>query len=550
VTASVAPATAGAATVTMDGVTGSVMPEQTLFDWAESRGIAVPTSCHKQGKCRECLLEIEDGAELLSEPAEQERHLEGRFRLACRTRVLAPGAVRAHTLRRGSLRIETESDTVLDPRFVVEAAVTRDGPRILLDGVSIAESDGPIHGLAIDLGTTTVAIRLHDLESGRLLATRSFENPQRFGGSNVMSRIHYDGAHRGRLLQRTLLGYLTHSIEALPVDPTTIYEVVVAGNPTMRDLLFGLDVQGLGVMPYRSVTEAALQEGRATTTSLSATAKRLRLPVHPAARVHGLPLVGSHVGADAAACLLATGMAEGGRISALLDIGTNTEAFFGNDERMLAASCPAGPAFEGGGVGCGMPALDGAIERVSIEDDGAMRVVTVGDTTPAGICGSGLVDLLSELRRIGRMNAQGRYVESEEAIVLDSAARVSVTEADVNELAQAKGANAAGLRVLAEEYGVDLDGVERLYLAGGFARHLDVDAACRIGLIPDLPRDRIVKVGNAALAGASVALLSVQRRQALEAMVRRVELVRLEAHPEFFEFFVQGCQFEPYGGGT
>ena len=157
---------------------------------------------------------------------------------------------------------------------------------------------------------------------------------------------------------------------------------------------------------------------------------------------------------------------------------------------------------------------------------------------------------MSELRRTGRMNAQGRFTESDEPIVLDADGRVSVCEADVNELAQAKGANAAGLRVLADEYGVSLDRVDRLYLAGGFARHLDVDAACRIGLIPDLPRERIVKVGNAALAGASIALLSRTRRADLEAIVRHVQLVRLEAHPEFFELFVQGCQFEPFGAGS
>jgi uncharacterized 2Fe-2S/4Fe-4S cluster protein (DUF4445 family) len=550
VTSPAVPAAAGDATVTIDGVTGPAPLGQSLFDWAESRGIPVPTSCHKQGKCRECLVEIESGTEFLSAPAAQESHLEGRFRLACRTRLAVAGEVRAHTLRRGSLRIETASSADYDPRIPVDPAVTRDGARILLDGALVAESEGPIHGLALDLGTTTVALRLHDLETGRLVATRSFENPQRFGGSNVMSRIHYDGEHRGRLLQRTLLGYLTHCIEDLPVDPATIYELVVAGNPTMRDLLFGLDVQGLGVMPYRSVTEAALGEGRAGTTSLSTTAKKLRLPVHPAARVYGLPLVGSHVGADAAACLLATGMAEGDGICALLDIGTNTEAFFGNAERMIAASCPAGPAFEGGGVGCGMPALDGAIERVALDGDGAMRLSIVGDAAPAGICGSGLVDLMSELRRTGLMNGQGRFVESSEPIVLDAGGRVAVSEADVNELAQAKGANAAGLRVLADEYGVSLDRIDRLYLAGGFARHLDVDAACRIGLIPDLPRDRIVKVGNAALAGASIALLSRTRRADLEAIVRRVELVRLEAHPEFFEFFVQGCQFESFGAAA
>jgi uncharacterized 2Fe-2S/4Fe-4S cluster protein (DUF4445 family) len=531
-------------TLTIDGITGELGAEESLFERAEALGIHVPTSCVKQGKCRECLVEVEAGAELLSPPAPQERHLEGRFRLACRTRLVESGEVRCHTLRRGALRIETETEGLDDSRMCFDPAVTRDGRHVLLDGEPLAESDGPLHGLAIDIGTTTVALRLYDLGSGHLVATHSFENPQRFGGSDIMARIHYDGQHGGRLLQRTLLGYLTRAITGLPVDPLTIYELVVVGNPTMRDLFFGLDVQPIGVMPYRSTTEAALHEGRAATTGLAVEARRLRLPVFPTARVYGLPLVGSHVGADAAACLLATGIAERDQLAAIVDIGTNTEAFIGNRERLLAASCPAGPAFEGGGVRFGMPALTGAIERARLRDDGTVDVEVIGDAAPIGLCGSGLVDLLSELRRTERMNGQGRFTDDSHAFELGHG--LSLSEPDVNELAQAKGANAAGVRVLAESYGVPLQRIERLYLAGGFARHIDEAAARRIGLVPDLPDDRIVKVGNAALLGASMALLSRSRRAELEVLVRRVEHVRLETHPQFFEFFVEGCQFEPF----
>ena len=541
-------------TLQIDGHRGELLPDQTLFDCAESLGVHVPTSCVKQGKCRECLVEVEEGGELLSEPAPQEHHLQGRFRLACRTRLAAPGTVRCHTLRRGTLRIETEAEGLDEACLRLDPAVTRDGRFVLLDGEPLAEAAGPLHGLAIDVGTTTVALRLYDLASGRLVATHSFENPQRFGGSDVMARIHYDGEHRGRLLQRTLTGYLSRSIAGLPVDPLTIYELVVAGNPTMRDLFFGLDVQPIGVMPYRSTTEVAQGEGRAATTALSLKARRLRLPVHPEARVYGLPLVASHVGADAAACLLASGIAESDAVQALVDIGTNTEAFLGNRQRLLAASCPAGPAFEGGGVSCGMPALEGAIERVRIGAAGDLSFGTIGGGEPVGVCGSGLVDLLSELRRTGRMNGQGRFTDDSHSLPLGRGLELS--EADVNELAQAKGANAAGVRVLAESYGVPLARIEKLYLAGGFARHLDVDAARRIGLVPDLPEERIVKVGNAALHGASMVLLSRSRRAELEALVKRVEHVRLETHPQFFDFFVEGCQLEPFGrvepgaGGT
>jgi len=270
---------------------------------------------------------------------------------------------------------------------------------------------------------------------------------------------------------------------------------------------------------------------------------RCLLPAAPQARVWGAPVISGHVGADAAACMLAVDLANEKRLVAIMDIGTNTEVILGNRDRILAASCPAGPAFEGGAITCGMPALEGAIEDVAIDEDGAFRLGVIGGGAPVGICGSGLVDLLSELVRTGRMNEMGRFEDGPESIGLDG--KVCFTEGDVNELAQAKGANAAGLRVIAERYGIALDDIEVFYLAGGFGRHLKTDAARRIGLIPNLPDERVVQAGNAAIEGASIALLSQARRNELEAMARRVEHCRLETHPSFFDFFVEGCQFRP-----
>ena len=278
--------------------------------------------------------------------------------------------------------------------------MTRDGDRILLDGEEIARSTAPIHGLAMDLGTTTVVLRLLNLETGEVVADASFENPQRFGGSDVMSRIHYDTEDGSHLLQRTLAGYLTHAIEEFPVDPQTIYEMVVAGNSTMRDLFFRLNVYSIGQSPYRSITELEMAEGNRTTTSLAESAKKLLLPLHPQARVYGLPIISGHVGADAAACMLAVDLANEERLVAIMDIGTNTELILGNKNKILAASCPAGPAFEGGKISCGMPGLPGAIEKVKINDGRLIfHVRCIGDVPPEGICGSGLVDLLSELLR-------------------------------------------------------------------------------------------------------------------------------------------------------
>ncbi|MBA3671055.1 MAG: DUF4445 domain-containing protein [Gemmatimonadaceae bacterium] len=536
-------------TLSINGRTSSAAAGSfSLFELAESLGVQVPTSCVKNGKCKECIVEVTDGLELLTPPTRSEQHLQGAFRLACQARVAeGEGTVTCHTMRRGQMRIERHAYglPLSDAPMPLAPAVTRRGDDVLLDGVVIATAPGPLHGIAMDLGTTTVVLRLFDLESGELIADASFENPQRFGGSDVMSRIQYDTVHGGRLLMRTLAGYLTHAIESLPVDPRTIYELVVVGNATMRDLFFRQSVYTIGQTPYQSITEIEMAQGTRTTTSLETTGRRALLPIHPKARVYGLPIISGHVGADAAACMLAVNVGKEDRTVAVMDIGTNTELILGNRHRILAASCPAGPAFEGGAITCGMPGLDGAIEKVAIEDDGSMRLKVIGDGVPDGICGSGLMDLLSELLRTERMNAMGRFDDGAERVTLDEARAIVLTEADVNELAQAKGANVAGLHVICSEYGITFDDIDVFYLGGGFGRHLTLSAAKRIGLVPDIPDEKFVQVGNAAIEGACMALLSTGRRQELETLVKRVEHCRLETHQQFFDFFVDGCQFKP-----
>jgi uncharacterized 2Fe-2S/4Fe-4S cluster protein (DUF4445 family) len=502
-----------------------------LFACAASAGVRVPTSCQMQGKCKECMVEVTEGMDCLSPVSEPERHLSGNFRLSCRAFVdCDEGRIRCHTMRRGHMRID-------------RAAVGL--PVRTSDLTRYAPSATPVYGIAMDLGTTTVVVRLFDLATGELIADASFENPQRFGGSDVMSRIHYDSEHGAKLLRRTLAGYLSHAIEEFPVDPKTIREMVVVGNSTMRDLFFRQSVYSIGQSPYRSITEIQMAEGKRTSTSLTETGRRCLLPIDPQAHVWGAPIISGHVGADAAACMLAVDLAHEDRLVAIMDIGTNTELIVGNKHRILAASCPAGPAFEGGAIACGMPALDGAIESTTLMDDGTFRVGVIGDTAPEGICGSGLVSLMSELLRRGRMNEMGRFLDDEHRIVLDEERGIFFTEADVNELAQAKGANVAGLHVVFSNIGIDFDDIDVFYLAGGFGRHLAVEASKRIGLIPNIPESRIVQVGNAAIEGASIALLSQSKRDELEALVRRVEHCRLETHPQFFDFFVEGCQFKP-----
>jgi uncharacterized 2Fe-2S/4Fe-4S cluster protein (DUF4445 family) len=524
-------------------------PGVTLFDSAESLGINVPTSCRKQGKCKECLVEVVEGMDCLSARTTAEKHLKGNFRLSCCTRVEAEaGVVRCHTMRRGEMKIEHHALNLpagaqppqLDP------AVTREGDRILLDGEEIDRRIGPIHGIAMDLGTTTVVLRLLNLETGEVVASSSFENPQRFGGSDVMARIQYDTEDGTRLLQRTLVGYLNHAIQEFPVDPKSIYELVLGGNSTMRDMFFRLSVHSIGQSPYQSITELEMAEGRRPGTSLNESAARLGLALHPKARVYGLPIISGHVGADAAACMLAINLANEERLVAVMDIGTNTELILGNRHKIFAASCPAGPAFEGGAISCGMPGLPGAIEKIEISADGSARVQVIGPGPAEGICGSGLVDLLSELLRTERINALGRF-EHGDRFTLDEKndPPIYFTESDINELAQAKGANAAGLQVVFDQYGLRFDDLDVFYLAGGFGRYLNIESSKRIGLIPNIAAEKILQVGNASIEGASIALLSRTKRAELEALVKRVTHCRLETHPGFFNYFVEGCQFNP-----
>jgi uncharacterized 2Fe-2S/4Fe-4S cluster protein (DUF4445 family) len=520
---------------------------KSLFEYGESAGVQVPSSCRKQGKCRECMVEVTVGGHLLSARTEAESHLPENFRLSCCTNIIADeGEVTCHTMRRGEMKVETGGmgDSSLASDCELKPAVSIREGFVYIDDTQIEEAGGGIYGLAMDLGTTTCVLRLYDLSTGELVATNSFENPQRFGGSEVMARIQYDCDHKGRLLQRTLLGYMSHAIEAFDVDGDDIYELVVAGNSTMRDLFFGLNVESIGQKPYHSLTQIEMDAGKRDSTVITTTGKKLRLPVNGAARIYGMPLISGHVGADAAACLLAIGLATEEKNVCLMDIGTNTELVLGNKNKIMAASCPAGPAFEGGAIECGMPGLEGAIERVTLNGTNIDTSI-IGDTEATGICGSGLIDLMSEFVKLDLVDEYGRYQDGSESFMIDTANNIYLHERDINELAQAKGANVAGLRIILQTFGLEMDEIDTFYLAGGFGRHLSLTAAKRIGLIPDLPDKNIEKIGNASVEGASIALLNITQRATLESMVKNIEHVELETDPGFFDHFVFGCQFIP-----
>ena len=521
---------------------------RTIFDYADEVRVRVPTSCGRVGDCHECIVEIRRGMEGLSPPTKAESFLSDNYRLACQASIADPGADVEFAPLRRQPRILTQSvhrDIEPDPLTV------REGDSVLFNGRQTGRYQGSIYGLAIDVGTTTVAMNLVDLESGATIHTASFENPQKFGGSDVMNRIAYDGGpNRGELRQVMLsainfeIGEMARSLE---FHRRRIYEVVVVANSTMRDLLFGLDVQSIGERPYQSLTEMELSQGKRATTALNVRPGDMGLRVHPDANIYGGPLIGCHVGADVAADLLAVGMDETDDVVMLVDVGTNTEVVIGNRHRMMAASCPAGPAFEGGQITFGMPSYDGAVESVELVN-GRANCRTIGGVEPRGICGSGLVDLLAQLRSGGQMNHLGAFLDGGNEFFFAPEQGMSISRADISALAQAKSANYSGQYIVLRNYGAPLEEISRLYLAGAFANHINVDNAMQIGFIADFSPGKITKMGNASLEGATLMLISGKMRQAAEELVRRVEHIELEATPDFFDIFVEGCMFKPMAG--
>ena len=524
--------------------------DDSLFDFADALSVRVPTSCGRTGECHECIVEVRKGADALSPPTEEEKFLRGNYRLACQACVVDTEVDIDFSVLRRQPRIltaGTKRKTKLQPAYVrVDDNVVYNGPE---GPVEIDSYRGAIYGIAADLGTTTVVLNLVNLESGETEYTASFENPQRFGGSDVMNRISYDGGADSGELRAVMVSSINFEIgemvRILKIRRRQIFEFVAVGNTTMRDMFFGLDVQSIGTRPYKSIIEDEFRDAKRTTTALTTTAAELELRIHPKATVYGGPLIASHLGADTAADLLALGIEDQIEPVILVDVGTNTEVVIGNRDRLLAASCPAGPAFEGGEVTYGMPGYDGAVEKVVIDDTGVADSSAIGDVDPIGICGSGLIDLIAELRRTNMMDELGRFTDGSGEYEFSTTNNLTLSRADISALAQAKAANYCGQAIVLREYGLPIEKFEKLYLAGGFANYVDESNAIDIGFIANMPLDKVEKVGNASLEGAVIMLLSTVKREEIEKLTSTVEHVELETAPDFFEFFVEGCMFKP-----
>ena len=414
------------------------------------------------------------------------------------------------------------------------------------------------YGIAFDVGSTTVAGHLCDLHTGEVLASAGEMNPQIRFGEDLMSRVSYVMMHPGseKELTRTVRGCLAkltvELAKAAGIDRGDVLEVTVVGNPVMHHLLLGLDPTELGGAPFALAADEALRFP----------AVDLGLPVHPGARVYVLPCIAGHVGADTAGVILSEGPHLLDEVNLIVDVGTNAEIVLGNRERLLAASSPTGPAFEGAQISCGQRAAPGAIERVRIDPqtlEARVRVIgceawsdepDFAGTRVTGVCGSGIVEAIAELHLAGVIatdgTIDGALAARSPRIVPDGRTfsyvlwtgepELQVTQNDVRQIQLAKAALHAGCRLLLDHYG--LERVDRIRLAGAFGTHIDPVHALILGLVPDCDPERVTAAGNAAGTGARIALLNRGARAEIEDAVRRVEKIETAIEPRFQEHFV------------
>ena len=586
----------------------TISASQTLLDAAQAAGVELAAVCGGVGVCGKCRMRLMTGELSPSSALEQasltEEQLAAGYRLACQCRpqsdvkvdvlpeslmsaqrlqvegqeaglALDPAVVPAHVamdppslddLRADSARLRAALTELGISRQVMDLSVLqglsdrlRDQnwrAQVALYGneiIGILPEDRALLGVAVDIGTTKLAAYLVDLQSGATVAKGGATNPQVAYGEDVLSRIAYANEHDdGRqVLQAALVDRLNALVVDLCKQATAsreqIVEAVLVGNTAMHHLFAGLPVRQLGFVPYVP----------AVSEPMAFSARTVGLDLGPGSRLYLPPNIAGFVGADHVAMLLATKVLERGRRLIAVDIGTNTEVSLVADDRMLSCSCASGPAFEGAHIRDGMRAVPGAIEKVTIQD-GHIYTQTVGDKSPVGICGSGILDAIAQMRKAGILDRNGRMGCAEPAgseaarcteFRLVSAGEtghgqeIAVTLDDVREIQLAKGAIRAGLEILLREANLTHTDIDEFIVAGAFGTYLDIESAIEIGMFPPIPVERFQQVGNAAGIGAKLMLTSKAKRAEAAQLVEHIRYVELTTQPAFTRTFAHALRF-------
>lgn len=515
---------------------------ENLYELLIKNGIKIVNSCGGKHTCGKCLVRVEAESPVAIKESEEK-------------------LLRQQAAKSGRLAcfVEVEQDLKIFIPQEAPAQIYVQGlgkPHRLDPRLNLFASAKPC-GIAVDIGTTTVAVYLVDLKQGGVLDTVSFLNPQRSYGADVITRIEYSLKVKDGLkqLNQEIIAALNSAVFELckrnSVKPDDIYEMVTAGNTTMLYLLLGLECTNLAQAPYSPVYTAA--------TKISSADLGLRLNID--ANTVILPGIAAFAGADTLAAVGASGMHEDETINLLIDLGTNGEIVLGNKDRMLSCSAAAGPAFEGGRITFGVGGVDGAIDHVNFSWD--KLYTTINNQDPVGICGSGVLDIAAELLRSGIMDKSGRMKkrpeldgqlnknlaervieqEGQTAFLLDNDRGIVFTQKDVRELQLAKGAISAGITLLLKELNIQTGDIGKVYLAGGFGNYINIASAAALKLIPADLRHKTVSIGNGAGEGAVMALESDAFYQSLKKAQSKVEYLELSLLPHFQTEYVKALDF-------
>ena len=482
---------------TQDGTRTAVANDGEILLSALSRaGAVVSAPCGGRGRCGKCAVRAEGNFEIM--PSEDSKPLEPGYTLSCRARVRGDADVYL-----------TESET-----------------SILAGGrVSEFETDGEAgYGVAVDIGTTTVAAYLLNLKTGKTEALRTMLNPQRGHGADVISRLTYamESPENARLLQKEILRAIHEMTTDMLMERGIAQSVVgraFVGNTVMMHLAGGYPVRSLAAAPFTPYYVKAHNAALDGTSALLG------------------GCISGYVGADTVAAALACDLDRAEETSLLIDIGTNGEIVLTHKGRFVSCSCAAGPAFEGAHIACGTGAVRGAIDHARMED-GKIAFSTIQNAEATGICGSGLIDLIALLADEGEISPVGRMTE--DVYLTD---RVYLARADIREVQLAKSAIASGISILIEVMGIRAEDVQRVYVAGGFGNYINIENACKIGMLPKQFMGKIEFVGNAAGDGAKRMLLSASMRARAEEIREKTEYIELASHPSFADLYADNLIF-------
>ena len=532
---------------------------ENILALAVKGGVVIDAPCSGNGVCGKCRLRLIAGTvDMTKVPSLSEEEYEDGWRLACQSRVMGDATflvpAGASAFQSG---IQTADLSSAQELAAYEKAI--DG--IFGAGIPRGTAQKGV-GLAVDIGTTTCAAALLDLQSGAVLAKASAGNGQIRYGADVINRIIQSTKPGGReklrraVREETLIPLIETLCRGANVESTDITRAVIAGNTTMEHLFAGVDAESIRLEPY--VPAFLALRGETAERFGLVTAKDFGLPLCPEAPVILAPNVGSYVGGDITAGALTSMIWDADELTLFIDLGTNGELVFGSRDFLLCCACSAGPAFEGGDITCGMRATKGAIEACRIDEESMEPVFEIvgGDLPPAGLCGSGLIDTISELFRCGIINGKGKFVregrrvvrsEYEAAYVLAFAEEsasgrdVTLTETDIDNFIRAKGAIFSAIRAMLNSLDMTVDCITKVIVAGGIGSGIDIPKAISIGMLPALPVEKYSYIGNSSLTGACAMLLSDEAEEKVFALGDSMTYLELSSHPGYMDEFVAAC---------